>query len=145
MIPSRVRFSPSTPENLVSLLLPTLPLCGFSFSLSSTSTDRPALLQTSLFLTSLPPTATEDHIRSYYLSTAGIPSTSLKSVVLVPTSRVAVVNFSDRKSAELAAERSSVKVVIDGAEVKVQWGRSRPKKVTPATGPISMVVASELA
>lgn len=99
--------------------------------------------QTSLFLTSLPPSATEEHIRSFYLSV--VPAQSLKSVVLVPTSKVAFVNFADRKAAEEAAARSSIKVVIDGAEVKVQWGRSRPKKAAAATGPLASVAAKEKA
>lgn len=120
--------------------------------------------QTSLFLTSLPPTATEESIRAFY--TSSIPEATLKSVVLVPTSRVAVrvfpaspyssltsrrsqfVNFIDRKAAEMAAGRSAVNVVIEGANVKCQWGRSRPKKVAPsepATGPISVVAEREFA
>lgn len=105
--------------------------------------------QTSLFLSSLPPTITEDLIRAFYLSTGSIPATALKSIVLVPTSRVAFVNFADRKTAELAAERSAVKVVIDGAEIKVQWGRSRPRKdkagLPPATGEMSVIAERELA
>ncbi|KAK4702135.1 pre-mRNA-splicing factor RBM22/SLT11, partial [Phenoliferia sp. Uapishka_3] len=102
---------------------------------------------TSLFLSSLPDSATEDLIRSFYLSTPSLAPTSLKSIVLVPTSKVAFVNFSDRKSAEIAAERSAVagKVTIDGKEVKVQWGRSRPKKAVPATGELSVVAERELA
>lgn len=72
---------------------------------------------------------------------------ALKSVVLVPTSRVAFVNFTDRKSAEIAAERSGLKVNIEGSDVKVQWGRSRPKKTggVPATGPLAKVAQKELA
>lgn len=107
----------------------------------------PSLLQTSLFLSSLPESATEDDIRAFYLATPTLAPTSLKSIVLVATSKVAFVNFADRKSAELAAERSAVagKVVIGGKEVKVQWGRSRPKKVVPATGELSVVAERELA
>lgn len=77
-----------------------------------------------------------------------MPANALKSVVLVPTSRVAFVNFTDRNSAEMAAERSGLKVVIEGAEVKVQWGRSRPKKgaaSAAATGPLAQVAERELA
>lgn len=96
---------------------------------------------TSLFLTSLPPSITEESIKAFYLSTTSLPATSLKSVVLVPTSRVAFVNFVDRKSAELAALRSAVKVVIEGTEVKVSWGRSRPKKAL--AGPSSRAKSVE--
>lgn len=45
---------------------------------------------------------------------------------MVPTSKCAFVNFSSRDSAETAAQRCSVKVVISGKEVRVGWGRSRP-------------------
>ncbi|KAL8286152.1 hypothetical protein RQP46_004640 [Phenoliferia psychrophenolica] len=105
---------------------------------------------TSLFLTTLPESATEDHIRSFFLSSPTLAPSSLKSIVLVATSKVAFVNFADRKSAEAAAEYSAMagKVEIDGKEVKVQWGRSRPKKVAapgPATGPLSVVAERELA
>lgn len=74
---------------------------------------------------------TEDEIRAFYAG-AGAGGKALKSVVLVPTSRVAFVNFADREAAEAAAARSSVKVVLGGREAKVQWGRSRPKKAAPA-------------
>lgn len=84
---------------------------------------------TSLFLTSLPPTITEQAIKDFFVESSSLPSTALKSVVLVPTSKVAFVNFIDRESAETAALRNSAKINIDGADVKVSWGRSRPKKV----------------
>lgn len=85
-------------------------------------------MQTSLFLSALAPTVTEDDIRAFYIEQSGMPPKSLKSVVLVPTSKVAFVNFSDRDQAELAAAKSSARVVLAGKEAKVQWGRSRPKK-----------------
>lgn len=85
-------------------------------------------LQTSLFLTSLPATATEDSIRHWFTSTGGIAENKLKSVVLVSASKVAFVNFVNRDAAELAATQCSVGVKVDGHPVKVQWGRSRPKR-----------------
>ena len=94
--------------------------------------------QTSLFLTSLPDTATEASIRSFYLTSALLPPASLKSIVLVPTSHVAFVNFADRAAAELAAEKSAMKVTIDGQEVKVAWGRSRPKKAPATTSKVEL-------
>lgn len=75
-----------------------------------------------------------------------MPPSALKSVVLVPASKVAFVNFTSRQAAETAAIKSASRVVIDGQEVKVQWGRSRPKKgpaAQPAKGPLS-VAAAEL-
>ena len=84
--------------------------------------------QTSLFLTSLPATATEDSIRHWFTTAGGVPENKLKSVVLVSTSKVAFVNFVNRDAAEFAAAQCSVGVKVDGHPVKVQWGRSRPKK-----------------
>lgn len=88
---------------------------------------------TSLFLTSLPPTATEDSIKHSLTTKSGISEQTIKSVVVVPTSKVAFVNFKDRKSAEDAAGRCSLGVQVEGQDVKVQWGRSRPKKVANST------------
>ncbi|GAA5996190.1 Pre-mRNA-splicing factor ECM2 [Rhodotorula paludigena] len=82
---------------------------------------------TSLFFTSLPATATEDSIRNYFVD-GGLPASHVRSVVLVAASKSAFVNFSSRQAAELAAERCAVGVTIEGQKVKVQWGRSRPKK-----------------
>ena len=48
--------------------------------------------------------------------------------MLVSTSKVAFVNFVNRDAAEFAAAQCSVGVKVDGHPVKVQWGRSRPKK-----------------
>lgn len=84
-------------------------------------------MQTSLFLTSLPVTASEDSIRQFYTA-AAFPAHKIKSVVVVATSKVAFVNFVDRDAAEQAAEVSSVGVKVDGHDVKCQWGRSRPRK-----------------
>ncbi|GAA5940995.1 Pre-mRNA-splicing factor ECM2 [Sporobolomyces koalae] len=82
---------------------------------------------TSLFLTALPATATEDSIRQFYTA-ASFPANKIKSIVLVSSSKVAFVNFVNREAAEQAAGVSSVGVKVDGHDVKVQWGRSRPKK-----------------
>jgi pre-mRNA-splicing factor RBM22/SLT11 len=57
-----------------------------------------------------------------------LKSESIKSVNLVKASNCAFVNFRSRKEAEAAAERCAVKLVLDGQEVRVSWGRSRPKK-----------------
>ncbi|KAK4058642.1 Pre-mRNA-splicing factor slt11 [Microbotryomycetes sp. JL221] len=105
---------------------------------------------TSLFLTSLPATATEPSIRAWFTDN-GVPSQSIKSVVLVQTSKVAFVNFTSRQQAEDAAGRCSLGVKVDGQNVKVQWGRSRPKKTgtaasstAEAKGPVSSVAQREL-
>ncbi|KAM0748645.1 hypothetical protein T439DRAFT_327905 [Meredithblackwellia eburnea MCA 4105] len=102
---------------------------------------------TSLFLTSLPATVTENSIRAFFLSAPGTTPNSIKSIVLVPASKSAFVNFADRTTTEKAAERcaASGKVELEGKEVKVQWGRSRPKKKVDNTGPLSSVAERELA
>ncbi|KAK4053065.1 Pre-mRNA-splicing factor slt11 [Microbotryomycetes sp. JL201] len=103
---------------------------------------------TSLFLTALPPTATEESIKAWFVAN-GTPGQSIKSVVLVSTSKVAFVNFVSRTAAEDAAGRCSLGVKVDGQDVKVAWGRSRPKKTgaqssSAATGALSSVAQREL-
>ncbi|GAA6016545.1 hypothetical protein JCM8202_006076 [Rhodotorula sphaerocarpa] len=103
---------------------------------------------TSLFLTSLPVTATEDSIRHWFTTTGRVPEGKLKSVVLVSSSKVAFVNFVNRDAAELAAAQCGVGVKVDGHPVKVQWGRSRPKKggggAAKATGPQEVISEREI-
>ncbi|KAM0792455.1 hypothetical protein ACM66B_005131 [Microbotryomycetes sp. NB124-2] len=104
---------------------------------------------TSLFLTSLPATATEASIKAWFTAN-GTSEASIKSVVLVSASKVAFVNFISRRAAEDAAGRCSMGVKVDGQDVKVAWGRSRPKKAatgaagSSATGPLSSVAQREL-
>jgi len=81
---------------------------------------------TSLFITSLPATATESSVRTSLLSTIPfIPPTAVKSVVHVEKSRCAFINFKERKDAERAAEAWASGVEVDGTQVNVKWGRSR--------------------
>ncbi|KIP09080.1 hypothetical protein PHLGIDRAFT_103302 [Phlebiopsis gigantea 11061_1 CR5-6] len=83
---------------------------------------------TSLFLTTLPTSATEDVIRSAVVQTLpNVPQTQIKSVVHVVKSRCAFVNFKDRETAELAAAAWSNGFEIEGQAVGVKWGRSKPK------------------
>jgi len=94
---------------------------------------------TSLFLTSIPDSASETSIRA---SLPRLPPAAIKSVVLVATSHCAFLNFVDREAAEEAARNvvasgGGAKLTVDGKDVKVQWGRSRPKKAVspnPASG-----------
>ncbi|KAI0810863.1 pre-mRNA-splicing factor SLT11 [Irpex lacteus] len=82
---------------------------------------------TSIFLTTLPTTATEESIRTRVVqSLPGLDQTQLKSVVHVAKSRCAFVNFKDRASAELAAAAWANGFEVDGQTVGVKWGRSRP-------------------
>jgi len=83
---------------------------------------------TSLFLTSLPESATEQSIRTALVSSLpSVPPAQYKSVVHVAKNRCAFVNFTDRASAETAASAWAAGVEVDGAQASVKWGRSRPK------------------
>lgn len=73
----------------------------------------------------------------------------IKSIVHVAKSRCAFVNFRDRASAERAAEAWASGLEIDGENVVVKWGRSRPGKVpvnavveAPDAGPSTLEVAT---
>lgn len=55
-------------------------------------------------------------------------SEKIKSVVVVPGSKCAFVNFINRSVTEDAASRCSVRVQLAGKEVMVRWGRPKPKK-----------------
>ncbi|KIJ69267.1 hypothetical protein HYDPIDRAFT_24117 [Hydnomerulius pinastri MD-312] len=80
----------------------------------------------SLFLSSLPATATEADIRTHSVnSLPHVPSSQLKSVVHVAKSRCAFINFKDRTSAERAAEAWANGLDIDGERVSVKWGRGK--------------------
>ncbi|KAI0682444.1 pre-mRNA-splicing factor SLT11 [Cytidiella melzeri] len=82
---------------------------------------------TSIFLTTLPAAATETSIRTRVVqSLPGVDPSQLKSVVHVAKSRCAFVNFNDRASAELAAAAWASGFEVDGQNVGVKWGRSRP-------------------
>jgi len=81
---------------------------------------------TSLFITSLPATATEASIRTDLLSSIPfIPPTAVKSVVHVEKSCCAFINFKERKDAERAAEAWANGVDVGGTHANVKWGRSR--------------------
>ncbi|TDL24829.1 hypothetical protein BD410DRAFT_785553 [Rickenella mellea] len=82
---------------------------------------------TSLFLSSLPQSATEQSVRTQVVQS--IPSVDpgqIKSVVHVAKSRCAFVNFKDRASAESAAQAWANGLDLDGERVTVKWGRGRP-------------------
>lgn len=82
---------------------------------------------TSLFLSALSPSTDESHIRTFFVqSVPGLQSDGIKSITMVPTSRCAFVNFTNRAGAESAAERCAFKMQLDGTEIRVAWGRSRP-------------------
>ena len=93
--------------------------------------------QTSLFLSSLPASATDTSIRTAAVtSLPALGASAIRSVVHVARSRCAFVNFVDRAAAEAASQAWAAGFEIDGQRVNVKWGRSRPGKgkVTPSGG-----------
>ncbi|KAI0748354.1 hypothetical protein C8Q80DRAFT_1171432 [Daedaleopsis nitida] len=99
---------------------------------------------TSLFLTSLSASSTEESIRTRVLKS--LPSVSpaqLKSVVYVAKTRCAFVNWKDRATAEIAAQAWANGLEIDGETVNVRWGRSKgasglkPAKAGPSSTPVA--------
>jgi len=96
---------------------------------------------TSLFLSSLPESATEQSLRSVLAaSLPNLPPKAFRSIVHVSKSRCAFVNFTDRSAAERAAEAWASGVDIDGTTVLVKWGRSRPTAAKPSTSTPSIAV-----
>jgi len=94
----------------------------------------------SLFLSSLPASATEDTVRTRVIkSLPGVDPTSLRSIVHVAKSRCAFVNFKDRISAERAAEAWANGLDMDGERLGVRWGRSKNTSATttPATAAVT--------
>ena len=82
----------------------------------------------SLFLSSLPTSATELTIRTRVAtSLPSLDPSKIKSIVHVAKSRCAFVNFTDRASAELAAQAWAAGLDFDGDRVNVKWGRGRNK------------------
>jgi len=82
---------------------------------------------TSLFLSALSPSTDESHIRTFFVqSVPDLRGEGIKSITHVPTSNCAFVNFATRGAAETAAERCAFKMELDGKEIRVAWGRSRP-------------------
>jgi pre-mRNA-splicing factor RBM22/SLT11 len=110
----------------------------------------------SLFLSSLPPSATEDTVRARVIkSLPGVDPTSLRSVVHVAKSRCvhspsplpvrihfivvnfrcAFVNFKDRAAAERAAEAWANGLDMEGERLGVRWGRSKNTSTTTPAAP----------
>ena len=95
----------------------------------------------SLFLSSLASTTTEELVRASFAS-LGVDEHAIRSVVVVPQSNCAFVNFRNRETAENAAQRSSVRMQVDGKEVSVRWGRS---KLKPGASKAASTSAAEAA
>ncbi|KAI0726652.1 pre-mRNA-splicing factor SLT11 [Fomitopsis betulina] len=96
----------------------------------------------SLFLTSLPPSATEQSVRTRTVqSLPSVDPAQIKSIVHVAKSRCAFVNFTDRVSAEVAAQAWANGFELDGATANVKWGRSKAAKTRVTTPPATEVAA----
>jgi len=95
----------------------------------------------SLFLSSLPASATEETVRTRVIkSLPGVEQASLRSIVHVAKSRCAFVNFKDRISAERAAEAWSNGLDMDGERLGVRWGRSKNSSAPPPAASATTVV-----
>jgi len=82
-----------------------------------------------LFLSNLPESATasETPIRSLFdqrTASSGADE-AIRSITLVPKTKCAFVNFVNREEAERAAAQFRTKMHLEGAEIRVTWGRSR--------------------
>jgi len=81
---------------------------------------------TSLFLSSLPASTTEQNLRTTVVaSIPSVPAAAIKSVVYVEKTRCAFVNFKDRGSAETAAQAWASGLDVEGERISIRWGRSR--------------------
>ena len=95
---------------------------------------------TSLYLTSIPAEHNaEPALRAFLTPLVSSGSSGIKSIVPVPTTNCAFVNFKTREDAEDAAEKlamrntaaassTQVKISYGEADVGVQWGRPRKAK-----------------
>jgi len=81
---------------------------------------------TSVFLSALPASATEDTVRETVISTLPqLAPVQIRSIVHVAKTKCAFVNFKDRETAERAVEAWANGLDIDDERVTVKWGRSR--------------------
>ncbi|KAI8816206.1 uncharacterized protein EV422DRAFT_298380 [Fimicolochytrium jonesii] len=92
-------------------------------------TDKASSLQTpedktitSLFLTGVDESLTEQDLQSHFYAFGEI-----KSVVLIAKSKVAFINYATRAAAELAISKSYNNCNIKGKTIRVQWGKARPQ------------------
>lgn len=91
---------------------------------------------TSLFLSSLPSSASESSIRTLAVNTLPfLEPDAIRSVVHVAKTRCAFVNFTSRTAAERAAEAWANGLDLDGERVGVRWGKA--KKAPAATAAAS--------
>ena len=83
----------------------------------------------SLFLTTLPASATEEAVRLHVINSLPfIGPEDIRSVVYVAKSRCAFVNFKSRAAAERAAEAWATGLDMEGQVVGAKWRKSRVQK-----------------
>ncbi|PVG04009.1 hypothetical protein CPB86DRAFT_869351 [Serendipita vermifera] len=112
-------------------------LSGYAASKGLAPPEDPTVQ--SLFLTPLPPTATEDSIRAKVVQALPFLSPSdIRSIVHVSKTKSAFVNFTSRNAAERAAQAWAGGLDWDGNIVGVKWGRSKNKQAgQPSTASTS--------
>jgi len=107
-------------------------MSGFADSQGLTPPEDDSI--TSLFLSSLPASATEQTIRTRVVETLpSIDKQLIKSIVHVAKTRCAFVNFKDRQSAESAAQAWAVGLDFDGERANVKWGRKASKSAASSS------------
>jgi len=75
----------------------------------------------------LPEEITEPELRDQFYQFGEI-----RSIALVPRQQCAFVQYTKRNAAELAAERTFNKLVIQGRKVSIKWAHSQAKQSTVA-------------
>ncbi|SAM59795.1 related to Cell cycle control protein cwf5 [Ustilago bromivora] len=138
-LPSEKHFAPQTAASTSTApsSAATLPAPAAARIISKQSaTGLPPPEDTSvisLFVSSLPESATETPLKEWFLSlTPQLHADHIKSITLVTASKCAFVNFRTRQQAELAAKHCSPKMKMGDKEVRLTWGRSRPAKKAAA-------------
>lgn len=83
---------------------------------------------TTLYVGNLPEEITEPEIRDQFYQFGEI-----RSIALVPRQQCSFVQYTKRSAAELAAERTFNKLVIQGRKVSIKWAHSQAKQTAAKT------------
>ncbi|KAL9625703.1 MAG: hypothetical protein Q9160_000022 [Pyrenula sp. 1 TL-2023] len=76
---------------------------------------------TSLFLTGV-----EDDLPEHAIRTFFTPFGTIRSIICSHRSHCAFINYTERESAEKAAEHCKGKCVVQGCPLRVKWGKPKP-------------------
>lgn len=80
---------------------------------------------TTLYVGNLGEKVTEEHLRDHFYQFGEI-----RSVTMVGRQQCAFVQFTNRISAEAAAEKSFNKLILNGRRLNIKWGRSQAQAIT---------------